>query len=72
MEDHSVYGYLKRRTTEELECVLARCLQEDDYVDGDEMIVQILRILEARSVPALTAELVLRARQRLLDSALRG
>lgn len=66
MEDHSVYEYLKRRTTEELEEILTDCLQTDRYANSEDMIGDILHILEARAASCLASELVLQARQKLL------
>lgn len=71
MEDHSISGYLERRTSEELEGVLEYCLQDDRYVKYEDVISQTLRILETRAAPCLVSEAVLRARKMLLRSVLK-
>lgn len=48
MPDHSLQGYLKRRTTEELDAILAYCLQEGNYVNYEHVIIEILSILHER------------------------
>jgi len=44
MDDHS----LKRRTTEELDTMLADYLREENYADYEHMILEILSVLEER------------------------
>ncbi len=44
MTDHSLGAYLRRRTTKELEDMLAYCLQEDNYVNYEQVILEILSI----------------------------
>ena len=61
---HSVYGYLKRRTTEELECTLRQYLTGEDLEWNREVILMILDILWERDkdVPwKLTPETIERA-----------
>ena len=45
---HSVYGYLKRRTTRELECTLRQYLAGEDLEWNREVILMILDILWER------------------------
>ena len=66
MEDHSLRGYLKRRSTKELEAILAYCLQEANYVKYEEVILQVLSILDDRFVPDVSPELALRVKEMLL------
>ncbi len=67
MEDHSLDGYLRRRSTEELESLLAYCLQDEIYANYKHVILEILRILEERFVPDMTSEEVLRVKEKLLQ-----
>ena len=46
--DYSLGAYLRRRTTEELEDMLAYCLQEENYVNYEQVILEILRIFRER------------------------
>jgi len=48
MIDCSLQGYLKRRTTEELDAILAYCLQEENYVNYERVIMEIFSILRER------------------------
>ena len=48
MTDHSLRGYLQRRTTKELEDMLAYCLQEENYVNYEQIILEILKIFRER------------------------
>lgn len=48
MIDCSLQGYLKRRTTEELDAILAYCLQEENYVNYEHVIMEIFSILRER------------------------
>lgn len=66
MEDHSVRGYLNRRTTEELEGMLQYYLQEHIYKNYEMQILAILDILEERFVPDFTSEQFVRAKEFLL------
>ena len=45
MADHSLNGYLQRRTTKELEIALAYCLREESYVNHERVILEILKVL---------------------------
>ena len=45
MADHSLNGYLQRRTTKELEIALAYCLREENYVNHERVILEILKVL---------------------------
>lgn len=44
MADHSLNGYLQRRTTKELEIAWAYCLREENYVNHERVILEILKI----------------------------
>ena len=66
MEDHSLRGYLRRRSTEELDSLLAYCLQEENYANYDYAILDILSVLNERFVPEGTSELALRVKEMLL------
>jgi len=44
MDDHSV----KRRTTKELDTMLAKYLREENYADYEHKILEILSVLEER------------------------
>ncbi len=44
--DHSVQGYLSRRTTEELEIILQSCLQEEKSEHHDSIALMIFEILK--------------------------
>ena len=46
--DHSVQGYLSRRTTEELEIILQSCLQEEKSEHHDSIALMIFEILKQR------------------------
>ena len=48
MADHSLRGYLERRTIEELDALLAYCLQEANY---QHVILEIVSVLKDRSAP---------------------
>ena len=48
MGDHLLRGYLKRRTTEELEAILACCLREEKYANYEYVIGEILSVLRQR------------------------
>ena len=48
MIDHSLRGYLQRRTTEELEAILAYCLREENYQNYEYVILEILSVLRQR------------------------
>lgn len=56
MVDHSLHGYLKRRTTEELNFLLDYCLQEEQYTNYGHVIIEIRTILEERIVSEVTPE----------------
>ena len=47
MTDHSLRGYLQRRSTKELERVVAYCLEEN-YANYEHVILEILRIFRER------------------------
>ena len=57
MEDHSLSGYLERRSTEELEAILDHCLQKPPCESNQQAIFEILRILNARVSPEAFAKL---------------
>lgn len=67
MEDYSIRGYLKRRSTEELDAMLLYCLQGFNYIIYEDVILEILRILDERFVPDLTSREALRVRELLLQ-----
>lgn len=48
MEDHSLYGYLKRQSTKELESLLAYYLQKANSAEYAYVVVEIRRVLEER------------------------
>ena len=50
MTDHSLRGYLERRTTEELDAILAYCLQDDNYKSYEYVIKEIISILLERDL----------------------
>ena len=50
MEDHSVRGYLRRRSTKELENMLALYLEGKNYQKYDYAIREILLILKESSI----------------------
>lgn len=66
MENHSVCGYLKRRSTEELKEMLVYYLQEENYTNNEQAILEILCVLNDRFEPHITIELVHRAEKVLL------
>ena len=54
MEDHSLRGYLKRQSTEKLDSILQYCLQEENYVNYEFVILEILHILDERGFSAIS------------------
>ena len=44
--DHSVSGYLKMRTTEELYAILNYCLRENNYNSYKYVVPEMLEVLE--------------------------
>lgn len=66
MADHSLGGYLQRRTTEELEGILEYCLREENYANYEYAILEILDVLKDRFVPETTSEAAICLRERLL------
>ncbi len=62
MADHSLRGYLGRRSTDELIVLLAYYLQKANYIH---VVLEILRLLNDRFVPGDTSESALRVRQLL-------
>lgn len=56
MSDHSLRAYLERRSTEELDAMLAYYLQDDRYKDYGYAILEILHVLEDRFVPDTSSE----------------
>lgn len=48
MDDHSLRGYLQRRTTEELDAILACCLKDKNYINYEHVILEILSMLRER------------------------
>lgn len=67
MEDHSLSGYLKRRSTKELETILQYCLQGENYIHYAHTIKEILRILQECFVPDITDEAYIWLREKLLQ-----
>lgn len=67
MEDHSLRGYLKRRSTKELEAILAYCLQDKIYEKYSREILEMLAVLNERFVPDVTSEQYIRAKELLLQ-----
>jgi len=63
--DHSVHGYLNRRTTEELEGILQFCLREKGY---DHVVQDVLDVLEARYLPGVFPPHIVQIRQQLSES----
>lgn len=57
MEDHSISGYLKRRTTEELESILAFCMHSPRCTHDPSIICEIQTILKDRGITDLPGEL---------------
>jgi len=66
MINHTLHNYLKKRSTEELDSLLAYCLREANYANYEHVILEILRILNDHFVPDITSELALRAKEMLL------
>ena len=66
MADHSLRGYLNRRSTEELNAILAYCLQEENYASYEHVILEILSVLNDRFVPDDTSKLALWVKEMLL------
>lgn len=66
MEDSSLFGDLERRPTEELNALLAYCLEETNYIECQHIVIEILRVLNERFVPDVTSEQAQRVRQMLL------
>ena len=64
--DHSLRGYLKRQSSEELDALLAYCLQEANYANYEYAFLEILSILNDRFIPNDTSELAGRVREMLL------
>ena len=67
MTDHSLRGYLQRRSTKELETMLAYCLQEENYANYEHVILEILRVLNDRFVPDVNSEQARWFKERLLQ-----
>ena len=67
MKDHSLGGYLRRRSDKELEAILAYCLQEENYANYEYAILEILRVLQDRFVPDATSEEILLIKEKLLQ-----
>ena len=57
MEDHSISGYLKRRSTEELEAILEFCFRKPHCENDMSIILEIQNILKERGVSDITAKL---------------
>lgn len=66
MKEHSVRGYLSRRSTDELQAMLQYYLRGNRYKDYREEILMTLQILEERFVPDVTSEQYLRVKEMLL------
>jgi hypothetical protein len=64
--DHSVYGYLNRRSTEELEGILQFCLQDKNY---SHVIQDVLDVLEKRYLPGVFPPHIMQIRQHLAEKA---
>lgn len=63
---HSVRGYLRRQSTEKLEEMRNYYLQEGVYENYSEVILEIIAVLEDRSVPDDESEWYAWAREKLL------
>ena len=63
--DHSIREYLNKRTTEELEAILAYCLKEENYKNYEYAIIEILGILEQRYVPTKLSPHIIQAWEKL-------
>ena len=48
MEDHSLYGYLRRQSTKELESLLAYYLQKANSTEYEYVVLEIRRVQEER------------------------
>lgn len=48
MTDHSLQGYLSRRTTEELQSILRYCLQEENHENYKYVVLEILDMIQER------------------------
>ncbi len=46
--DHSLYGYLSRRSDEELQAIVRCCLREENIKEYYYVIPEIIKILEER------------------------
>ena len=67
MLDHSVYGYLNNRTTEELEVLLRQCIEGRYY---DQTAWQVLEVLEKRYLPGVFPPHIVQLRQKLAQKGL--
>ena len=63
MKDHSLVGYLKRRSTEELKAMLAYYLRGSRYASYRDAIAEIQNILQERGVPGFSLELLQQSSQ---------
>ena len=48
LSDHSLRGYLERRTKEELDAILTYCMQEKNYANYEHVILEIVKIMYER------------------------
>ena len=53
MEDHSLRGYLNRRSVDELESFLLFCLQEENLAKYSYAVEEILNVLKDRVSPEI-------------------
>ena len=67
MTDHSLQGYLQRRSTKELETMLAYCLQEENYANYKHVILEILNVLNDRFVPDIHSKQARWIKEKLLQ-----
>ncbi len=67
MADHSLRGYLKRRSTVELDSLLAYYLQEENYANNAHVILEKLHVLEERFEPDAAPDLTHHAKEMLLQ-----
>ncbi len=67
MHDHSLGGYLRRRSDEELEEMLTYCLREENYANYSYAILEILRVLQERFIPDAAPDEILQIKEKLLQ-----
>ena len=67
MEDHSIRGYLKRRSIDELESLLSFCLQEENFANYRYAIGEILDVLKDRVTPEYYLNLTRRLEDNIIE-----